>query len=236
MEFIIQKEIFEKLDNLMVGVVVAKGIDNSKQYPSISKMLEESIKLAEEKYLDKKVKEDENIIPYREAFLKLGINPNKYQCSVEAMFNRISIGKKLPNINPLVNLNNAISLKYTLPMGTHDLSKSNLNIEMRYANEDDIFIPMGTNEKENPDVGEIIYAVGNQVRTRRWTYRQSEEGKIDEKTNYVFFPIDGFIGINDEIVKIAMEELINVLKENFECEIFSGIVDKNNMSINWNFD
>ena len=233
MKFIIQKEIFDKIDDLFVGVVVAKGINNSKSYPKIDELLKDSITLAEERFLDKRVKEDELIIPYREAFLKLGINPNKYQCSVEAMFTRIAKGKQLPNINPLVNLNNAISLKYTLPMGTHDLSRSNLDIEMRYAKEDDSFIPMGTDDIEKPDVNEVVYAVGNQVRTRRWTWRQSNEGKIDEKTNYVFFPIDGFKGFNDDKVKSAMEELEKVLKENFNCEVISGYVDKDNNSFEW---
>ena len=233
MKFIIQKEIFDKLDDLCVGVIVAKGIDNSKEYPNIDKLLDDSIKLAEERFLDKPVKEDERIIPYREAFLKLGINPNKFQCSVEAMFARISKAKGLPHINPLVNLNNAISLKYTLPMGTHDLSKSEEDIEMRFARPGDTFVPIGSLEVEYPDEGEVIYAVSNQVRTRRWTWRQSNEGKIDDKTNYVFFPIDGFVGFNDDNVRDAMKELENVLKSEFNCETISGFVDKDHPSFEW---
>ena len=234
LKFIISKEIFNELNNLCVGVVVAKGIDNSKEYPNINSILQNSIFVAEQNFLDKKVKEDERIIPYREAFQKLGINPNKYQCSVEAMFNRISKGKGLPNINPLVNLNNAISLKYTLPMGTHDLSTSTEDIEMRYSKDNDTFKPMGTESIEKPDSGEVVYAVGNQVRTRRWTWRQSEEGKIDENTNYVFFPIDGFVGLNDNKVKEATEELKNILIENFKCKVVTGYVDKDNPVFEWN--
>ena len=234
MKFIIQKEIFDKLDNLVVGVVVAKGIDNSKEYPEIDKLLDDSIKLAESRFLDKKVKEEETIIPYREAFEKLGINPNKYQCSVEAMFNRISKGKGLPHINPLVNLNNAISLKYTLPMGTHNLGLSSDDIELRFAREGDKFITMGSDEEDNPEVGEVVYAVGNNVRTRRWAWRQSNEGKIDDKTNFVFFPIDGFIGVNEEEVEKAKKELEEILHKEFNCETISGTVSKeaNEFTIN----
>ncbi len=234
MKFIIQKEIFDKLDNLVVGVVVAKGIDNSKEYPEIDKLLDDSIKLAESRFLDKKVKEEETIIPYREAFEKLGINPNKYQCSVEAMFNRISKGKGLPHINPLVNLNNAISLKYTLPMGTHNLGLSSDDIELRFAKEGDKFITMGSDEEDNPEVGEVVYAVGNNVRTRRWAWRQSNEGKIDDKTNFVFFPIDGFIGVNEEEVEKAKKELEEILHKEFNCETISGTVSKevNEFTIN----
>jgi len=234
-KFIIEKEIFEKIDNLYIGIVVAKGIDNSKPNPRISSLLDESISLAEQNFLDKKVKEDERIIPYREAFQKLNINPNKYQCSVEAMFTRISKGKKIPHINPLVDLNNAISLKYTLPMGTHDLSLSESDIEMRYATSKDKFTPMFSEEEDNPEVGEVVYAVGNNVRTRRWTWRQGNDGKIDENTNYVFFPIDGFKGFNEKEVNNAIEELKDILIKEFNCEVVTGFADKNHNSFSWDF-
>lgn len=226
MKFRIEKTIFDKIPDMYIGIVVAKGIDNSKKYPIIDQFLDESIKVAESNFLDKKVKEDERIIPYREAFQKLDINPNKYQCSVEAMFTRISKGKQLPHINPLVDLNNAISLKYTLPMGTHDLSRSDEDIEMRFATPEDKFVPMFETEEDNPEVGEVVYAVGNTVRTRRWTWRQGDEGRIDENTNYVFFPIDGFKGFNDDAVNKAIEELNNTLKEVFNCETITGYADK----------
>lgn len=56
MKFIIQKEIFDKIDNLYIGVVVAKGIDNSKEYKRICDLFEESLNNAEKLYLDKKSK------------------------------------------------------------------------------------------------------------------------------------------------------------------------------------
>ena len=234
MKFIVQKEVFDKLDNLYIGVVVAKGIDNSKEYKNIDKMLDESINNAKKEFLDVKAKEDYRVIPYREGFQKVGINPNKFQCSVEAMVNSISKGRDVPHINPLVNLNNAISLKYTLPMGTHNLGLSNSDIELRFAEEDDTFIPMGSDTIEKLDENELVYVVDHNVRTRRWAWRQSKEGMIDNNTEYVFFPIDGFKGFNDDKVNEAIKELEKVLKENFNCEISTGFVDKDNPVFVWN--
>ena len=51
MKFIIEEEIFEKLDNLFVGVVVVKDFDNSREYPKIQKLLQDSIKQADSKFL-----------------------------------------------------------------------------------------------------------------------------------------------------------------------------------------
>ena len=234
MKFIIQKEIFDKLDNLYIGVVVAKGIDNSKEYKEIDKMLDESIKKAKIEFAEVKAKEDSRVIPYREAFQKVGINPNKFQCSVEAMVNSISKGRDVPHINPLVNLNNAISIKYTLPMGTHNLGLSNSDIELRYATDEDSFEPMGSDEIEKLEENELVYVVDHTVRTRRWAWRQSKQGMIDKDTEYVFFPIDGFKGINDDKVNEAIKELEKLLKDNFNCEVVTGYVDKDNPVFEWN--
>lgn len=111
MYFSVEKEIFDRLPNACFGVVMAKGIDNRKEYPEIERLLTESIQAAALRFEGKKVKEEPEILPYREAFRTLGINPNKYLCSIEALFTRIAKGKGMPYINPVVDLGNAVSLK-----------------------------------------------------------------------------------------------------------------------------
>ena len=170
-------------------------------------------------------------MPYREAFRTLGLNPNRFPCSVEAMFNRISKGKGMPHINPLVDLNNALSLKYTIPMGTHDLGRSPEDMEMRYAREGDHLLPFGETEEEAPGEDEVVYAVGHEVRTRRWTWRQSEHGKITADTSYVFFPIDGFVDFKKDRVDAVIAELSDILKNVFGCPVVSGVVTKDHPSV-----
>ena len=225
MKFIVEKEIFEKLPNACFGVVMAKGIDNNKTYPEIEQLLDESIAAAAQRFEGKKVKEEPDILPYREAFRALGINPNKYLCSIEALFTRIAKGKGMPHINPVVGLGNAVSLKYTLPMGAHDLCGSSEDICIRLAQPGDTFLPFGGETEETPDSGEVIYAVGHQVRTRRWTWRQSEHGKITPESTDIFFPIDGFTDFNREQVLAARDELQALVKRIFGCEAAVGFVD-----------
>ena len=61
-------------------------------------------KKAQEKFLNVKIKEEAWIEPYREAFRSLGINPNKFMCSIEALMTRISKGNSISSINPIVDL------------------------------------------------------------------------------------------------------------------------------------
>lgn len=226
MKFIIEPAVFEKLPAACFGVVAAKGVDNSRRYEKIDALLDAGVALAESRFAGKRVKEEPDILPYRAAFQALGVNPNKYMCSIEALFTRIAKGKGMPRINPLVDLNNAVSLKYTLPMGTHDLGVSPLDMEVRFAREGDVFLPFGGGPVETPDDGELVYAVGSEVRTRRWTWRQSDQGKIGPETGYVFFPIDGFTDFNRDRVLAARDELAALAEELFGCTVRTGYLDR----------
>nr|WP_312985019.1 phenylalanine--tRNA ligase beta subunit-related protein [Clostridioides sp.] len=231
MKFKVDKEVFDKLENVCFGVVVAKGIDNTKTIERISNLLDISIENTENYFEGKKVKESEEILPYRDAFRELGINPNKFMSSIEAMTSRVAKNKKLPYINPIVDLGNSISLKYSLPLGAHDMDLSDDDVSVRFSKEGDKFIPFGETEPEFIEGGELIYSVGDKVKTRRWIWRQGEEGKITENSKNIFFPIDGFKDNNVNNVIKARDELAKLLKEIFECDVEVGFVDKDHMEM-----
>ena len=228
MYYQVSKEIFDKLPTAYFGAVAVRGIDNHKELPELAKLLDSNIVICEEFFKDKKPKETPDLLPYREAFRALGINPNKYYCSIEALLTRIAKGKGFPSINGVVDLGNAISIKYHLPIGAHDLDSIDEGLDVRLASEGDTFIAFGETEEETPEVGEAIYASDKEVRTRRWTWRQSERGKITEDTTNVLFPIDGFSDLNKEVVIEATNEFVDLLKASFgpQLEIEVGFVDK----------
>lgn len=206
MFYSVSKELFEMLPTACFGLVAVQGLDNHGASPEITALLQEEIRRCESYFEERSVKTDPHILPYREAFRALQINPNKYLCSIEALVSRIAKKKGFPTINPVVDLGNAVSLRHFLPIGAHDLGTIDGGLEVRPAVEGDTFVPFGGTEPENPDLGEMVYASGREVRTRRWTWRQSEVGKITEKTSSVLFPIDGFSDVNgDEVRKAAFE-------------------------------
>lgn len=86
---------------------------------------------------------------------------------------------------------------------------------------------------KKPDEGEVIYAVGSEVRTRRWTWRQSDQGKITPDTQNVFFPIDGFSDVNRDQVDQAVQDLTNQLETIFKVKVQFGIVDQDHPSFEW---
>lgn len=225
MKFKVSKEFFDKVPNAYFAVVCVKGFDNNKELSFTGKMLEEASSKARELIGDSKVKENELIIPYRDAFRNLGINPNKYMCSIEALMTRLSKGNEIPHINPIVDLCNALSIKYVLPVGVHDVDNFKGDLEIRPANSSDEFIPFGSSDIEKVDEGEMVYVSLNEVKTRRWTWRQGEASKVTNNTSNIFIPIDGFSDINKDKVIMLQEELIKIL-DSLGYITKKGYVDK----------
>lgn len=228
MKFYVTDDVFEKMPNVFFGLVSVYGVDNHKDYSEIEKELEKSIHSCEEHFEGKKVKEEIELKPYRDAFANLGMNPNKFMSSIEALLTRISKKKGFPSINPIVDLGNTISLKHYLPIGAHDLdSMIDYEFCVRVATDKDVFIPFGETEPENVDEGEVVYATKNQIRTRRWIWRQGEAGKITSDTKNLLFIIDGFMENKEEVLK-AREELSHFLEKVFGCKTKCGFIDKEN--------
>lgn len=227
MRFIVDQEVFEKLPNACFGVVVAKGVDNRHMHSEIDALLDESIIGIRQRLEAANVREVPEIAVYREAFQKLGFNPNKYMCSIEALVKRILKGDEFPRISSVVDLGNSVSLKHILPIGAHDIKASTEDIEIRAARQEDRFIPFGMSEAETADAGELVYVRGNSIKTRRWIWRQSESGRITGESTDIFYPIDGLTGVNDAAVLAARDELAGILEQHMECCVTVGWVDRN---------
>lgn len=219
MHFRVARDVFQVLPTVCFGVVVAEGIGQDGAGGRALALLRQATAEARAKMAGTKPKEHPGLVCYREAFRKLGFNPNKFLSSVEALVTRVAKGGELPDINPVVNLVNAMSLKYLLPMGAHDLDRMTGDIEVRFAGEGELFTPFGETEPEGVDPGELVYADAQEVRTRRWIWRQGDKAKVTPASRRVFFPIDGFEDVNREAVLAARDELAGWLADLFGARV-----------------
>ena len=226
MIFSLDQAVTKQLPALCVGLVVARDIDNTCARPEVDALLDEAVRNAEARLAGINASEDPRVQPYRAAFSALGMSPSRYPSSNIALLRRIAKGKGLWRVNPLVDLGNAISISYGLPLGAHAMDLACETLELRFSREDDTFVELGRTEAD-PTLapGELVYAVGNHVQTRRWTWRQSEHGKVTPETREAIFPIDGFMGENEDAVHAACEELAGLLRELFGATATTHLVD-----------
>jgi len=225
--FTVEERVFTAVPDYCLGIVIADGIDNRGEQPAIAAMLDSSVREFAERFDGQDIRELPNVKAYREAFRSLDMNPNKFMCSVEALTKRVQKGNPLPHINSLVDLGNALSVKYQLAMGAHDIDRMEPDgLAVRFSTEEDSFLPMGETQVETMPAGELVYVSGHTVKTRRWLWRQSDDGKITEETSIVFFPIDGFSSVNRDAVFQARDELAETLKSVFGCRVKTTFVDR----------
>jgi DNA/RNA-binding domain of Phe-tRNA-synthetase-like protein len=231
MKFRVYPEVFEKLPNVCFGVVVGYGIDNSVDLPGREQLLDDAVEAARRNLEGQDIKTIRQLIPYRQAFGVLGFNPNKHPSSIEAMLKRVLKGNDIPPINGVVDICNALSLEYLLPMGAHDMDALEGDLEVRFATGEETFIPLGTADEEKADRGELVYADQRSIRTRRWIWRQSDRGKITTESRNIFFPIDGFRGDNCDRILEARNRLAAMLQKFYGCRVEKFFVDSRNKEI-----
>jgi len=211
MFFSIQKEIFDILPDLTIGMVVAKGVDNTYPSKEIDDLLAKAVEEVKKNFVGDKAQEHPRIKPWRTAFSKLGISGSKFPSSIESMARRILKGDPFPKINPLVDLYNSVSLRFLVPMGGHDLDTLGGNIHLRFTEGWEPFTPMGGGETVTVPKGELVYRDDREVLTRNWVWRQCEKDKATEKTKNIFIPMDvlGEVGRGraDEII-LELSQLI----------------------------
>jgi len=231
MRYTIDKSIFQLNPNIKFGILVGRNIVNSET----TTLDQERLRKAENKMRDEikpdNLRELHNVALYRDVMIKSGINPNKYPPSVEAMFKRIIKGGHLPVINALVDLCNAVSIEQGISLGGHDLKDIHEDLEVRYSRKGDIFLPFGSEDYEDVQEGELVFASGNIVQTLKWVWRQSELGKITNESNDIFFQLVGFEYDEESTLYKAMEDIENLVINRFQGNCCKYIVDLNSPSI-----
>lgn len=227
MKFTVEKRIFQSASNLCVGVVVAKGIDNTLEFDQVAADLQSAVANARSKFDGQNIKETSELRIYRETLEKLSINPNKYPCSIEALLSRIVKNNSVPTISAVVDLLNTISITYGVAIGAHDIDTLIDGLSLRYSTEDDVYDAFCDKVSDRIKGEELIYASGNQIRTRRWIWRQSDIGRVTTESHNIVFSIDGFQENRDAVIA-ARNALSEQLEKLFGCEVKIGLLEQKN--------
>ena len=226
MFFSIQKELFDLLPDLTIGMARVMGVDNSHSFKEIDHLLIQAVEELKKNFVVDKAQDHPRIKPWRTAFSKLGISGSKFPSSIESMARRILKGDPFPKINPLVDLYNSISLKYLVPMGGHDLDTLQGNISLRFAEGWEPFTPMGGGERITVPKGELIYRDDQEVLTRNWVWRQCEKDKTTEKTRNIFIPIDVLGEVGRKVAEEIVQDLVEQIPKYVGGSIFSEVLNR----------
>ena len=146
---------------------------------------------------------------WRRAYRRFGVKKTHYRNAAEALIRRLARDGRLPRVMPLVDLYNAISVKYRIPIGADDLARLTPPLAFRHARDGDSFFDMrgGQSIDDPPKPGEIVYADATKVLCRRWNWRQDARSGLGPGTRSAALVLQTLAWDGDSRLRAAAAEL-----------------------------
>lgn len=227
-KFIIEDDFWELFPNAKIGIITCNGIDNTiKDENQYKDMISQGEKEALNHLPNEEFSSNEVIKVWRDAFKKFKTKKGA-RSSIEALLKRVSTGKGLGTINPLVDIYNSISLKYAMPCGGEDMDKFIGDIRLTKATGDESFITLGSDKSETPYEGEIVYKDDEGAICRCWNWRESVRTMLTEDTKNAFLCIELVDEKREKDFENALKELSQLVEENLGGKSEISILHINN--------
>jgi DNA/RNA-binding domain of Phe-tRNA-synthetase-like protein len=187
---VVSPEVFALFPDYIRGVIIARDIDNRGEKAELAGLLREAERQATRDASLLEIKNHPRIAPWRQAYSRFGINPNKFYSSIESLCRRARRGDQLPYINTAVALFNYFSLKYIVPSGADDLASVQGDLTLTISQGSEPFTPFNSDKVEYPAPGEIIYRDSAAVMCRCWNWRQGNQTKLTPDTRNIAINVD----------------------------------------------
>lgn len=203
-------EIWNRFPRLVPGLLVVKGIHTDAKGQSY---IDQWYDRARERLGSQSEGEMPEVAAWRRVYSQMGLKPTKYRSASEALLRRFKREDGLPNLHPLVDLCNAASLAFALPVAVFDLHNVDEFIEVRPATGAEEYLSF-QEEVEHPEPGEIIFVdAADHAHARRWTFRQSRRSVVGAGTEKVVIVSEGVHEQAGEDVPALLAELRRAIAE-----------------------
>ena len=227
-------EIFARFPEVVLGVIVARDIDNSRESEEILAGLRQEEARVRELFAGQTIPDHPHIAPWREAYRKFGAKPKDHPSSIENLVRRVAKGNALPQINPLVDLYNTISLRYLLPAGGEDLDRTQGDILLTLAGEDEAPVKLlGEPEARPPYPGEVIYKDDLGAICRRWNWKEADRTKLSSQTRRAILVLEGLPPVGADEIRSATETLAAMIQAHCGGTATHAILDRDRPEIAW---
>jgi DNA/RNA-binding domain of Phe-tRNA-synthetase-like protein len=182
MRFQHSADIWRDFPALLPGVLYAEGITSD---VSTGLAADRFAAVATARLAAGPESEFKEIQAWRRAFARMGLKPTQYRCAAESLLRRFRKEGSLPRLHPLVDLCNAVSLAFAIPVAVLDVAAVTWPLQVRYAAGDEDYLTFA-GETEHPVAGEVIFAdQAGHAHARRWTNRQSGLSAVRDTTSAV---------------------------------------------------
>ena len=147
-------------------------------------------------------------------FKAFGAKPKRTPCSALALRKRVQRDGMMPAIDPVVDLYNAVSLRYAVPVGGENLAAYAGQPRLVIADGTELFdtIKEGQPAHEAPEAGEVVWRDDTGVTCRRWNWRQGVRTRLSVESPLMWFILESLPEMPLEALQQAGDALIQGLE------------------------
>lgn len=155
-----------------------------------------------------------HLTEWADTYRAFGAKPQRTPCSAEALRKRVLRDGNLPSLDPVVDLYNAISLEYAIPVGGENIAAYAGAPRLVVASGTEPFdtLKEGAQIVEYPDAGEVVWRDDTGVTCRRWNWRQGVRTRLGAEANAMWFILESLPAMPLEALTEAGDTLIEGLQ------------------------
>jgi DNA/RNA-binding domain of Phe-tRNA-synthetase-like protein len=156
---------------------------------------------------------ESHLAAWAEVFRAFGAKPQRTPCSADALRKRVQRDGLMPSIDPVVDLYNAISIQYAIPVGGENLAAYCGVPRLTIADGTELFDTMKNGElaQESPEAGEVIWRDDVRVTCRRWNWRQGVTTRLSADARQMWFILESLPAMPLAALHEAGEHLVRGL-------------------------
>ena len=157
---------------------------------------------------------DGHLNAWADAYRAFGAKPKRTPCSAEALRKRAQKDGQMRALNAVVDLYNAVSLQFAIPVGGEDAARYDGIPHLCRATGTEPFATLADGQPSvcTPDPGEVIWRDDTGVTCRRWNWRQGPRTQITDSTRDMWFVLERLDPMPIEALLDAGQALITGLR------------------------
>ena len=167
-----------------------------------------------------------HLTAWGEVFQKFGAKPKRTPCSADALRKRVLRDGTMPAIDPIVDLYNAVSLRYAVPVGGENISAYQGAPRLAVSKGTEPFdtVKEGETAVEYPSQGEVIWCDDAGVTCRRWNWRQGVRTRLDVEAQQMWFILESLPQMPLEMLNEAGKMLTDGLEKMMPGALFEVLL------------
>jgi len=230
MGFFHSPEIWNDYPELVACALAARGItDDAVVEPRLGRFTS----IAEARLSAHTEAELPEIQAWRRAFSRMGLKPTQYRCAAESLLRRYRKEGSLPQIHPLIDLCNAVSIAFAMPVAVFDVARIADFLEVRPASGSE-FYETFSGELESPAPQEVIFVdSAGAAHARRWTNRQSRRSAVSSRTSDVLIVAEALHESADADVRRLMGTLAEELETAWSVRPTAKLLTRSSPHFTW---